>query len=151
MGKKDIFISHRGNLWGPDLGRENKKNSIIECINFGYDVEIDVWSIKNKLYLGHDTAQEKIDLNFLKKHHKKLWVHCKNLEALHLLSGEKINYFWHQNDDYTLTSKNYIWTYPNKKITPKCVIVCQTLKETKKYSKQKPFKICTDFLIENQD
>ena len=25
-----------------------------------------------------------------------------------------INCFWHQNDDITLTSKGYIWTYPGK-------------------------------------
>ena len=25
------------------------------------------------------------------------------------------NYFWHQNDKFTLTSKGYIWTFPGNK------------------------------------
>ena len=33
------------------------------------------------------------------------------------------NYFWHQNDDYTLTSKNYIWSYPGKSYTKNAIIV----------------------------
>ena len=33
------------------------------------------------------------------------------------------NYFWHQEDDYTLTSKNFIWAYPRKLYTPNTVIV----------------------------
>jgi hypothetical protein len=33
------------------------------------------------------------------------------------------NYFWHQEDDYTLTSKNFIWTYPGKEYKSKSVIV----------------------------
>jgi hypothetical protein len=31
--------------------------------------------------------------------------------------------FWHQNDDFTLTSKNYIWTYPGQPYTASSVIV----------------------------
>ena len=33
------------------------------------------------------------------------------------------NYFWHQDDDYTLTSKKYIWAYPGKSYTHNTVIV----------------------------
>lgn len=39
----------------------------------------------------------------------------KKLEALEKMSqNKKIHCFWHQEDDFQLTSKNYIWTYPNK-------------------------------------
>ena len=35
----------------------------------------------------------------------------------------ELHYFWHQEDNFTLTSKNYIWTYPGKTYTPKSIIV----------------------------
>ena len=34
-----------------------------------------------------------------------------------------VHCFWHQEDDVTLTSKGYLWTYPNKQLTPKSIAV----------------------------
>lgn len=143
---KKRLICHRANICGADKARENKIDAIKECIKLGYDVEIDITFYKNKFYLGHDERQEVVDIKFLKKWKNRLWIHCKDLASLHNMTKNKLNYFWHQNDDYTLTSKNIIWTYPNKKVTDKCVIVCQNLKETKKYIKSNAFKICTDYV-----
>ena len=50
---------------------------------------------------------------------ENLWIHCKNNRALYQLSKHttpKLNYFWHQKDDFTLTSRNNVWCYPNKEI-----------------------------------
>ena len=33
------------------------------------------------------------------------------------------NYFWHQEDDFTLTSKQFIWSYPGKPYTSRSIIV----------------------------
>jgi hypothetical protein len=146
MKNKSKFICHRANLWGPDKNRENKTNAILDCIKLGYDVEIDILFHRNKIYLGHDKKEEIIDINFLLQNRNKLWIHCKDLKTLDILQDTDLNYFWHQTDDYTLTSKKIIWAYPNKKITENCVIVCQTLQETKNYMKLNPFKICTDWV-----
>ena len=27
---------------------------------------------------------------------------------------KRVHCFWHENDDYALTSKNWIWAYPGK-------------------------------------
>jgi hypothetical protein len=51
-----IIISHRGNLYGPDKENENKPDQIQKVLNLGYYVEIDVWFIDEKLYLGHDNS-----------------------------------------------------------------------------------------------
>jgi hypothetical protein len=111
-----IIISHRGNLTGSDPDTENKPEQILYCIEKGYDVEIDLWCINNEYFLGHDSPTYKVDLiDFIHKNRFKLWVHCKNIEAFGNLadSGLSINYFWHQEDRYTLTSWDYIWSYPN--------------------------------------
>ncbi len=106
------LISHRGNILGKQPGLENMPEYVLDTLKKGYDVEIDVW-YNNGFWLGHDEPTFPIGVSFLKN--KKLWCHAKNLEALSMMRKENdIHYFWHQNDDYTITSQKYIWTYPNK-------------------------------------
>ena len=38
-----IFISHRGNLEGPNPERENNPDYISEALERVYSVEVDVW------------------------------------------------------------------------------------------------------------
>jgi hypothetical protein len=111
-----ILISHRGNLVGPNPKIENTPEYIKKAISLGYDVEIDVWIIKNKIYLGHDDPQYFINKTWLDFYKKFLWLHCKNIEAINYFSNNKksFNYFWHEKDTITLTSKKYIWAYPGK-------------------------------------
>lgn len=110
------IISHRGNLNGPNPFLENTPEQIDLCISKGYDVEIDVWCVNEDFYLGHDKPTYKIPITFLLNRKKSLWVHCKNLECLSILSNFGLNYFWHQTDDFTVTSQEFIWTYPNKRV-----------------------------------
>ena len=106
------LIAHRGNINGPNQEMENNPDYILNTLRFGYDCEIDVHLINNELYLGHDLPQYKINIDFLLKNQDKLWIHCKNMEALVLLNEYKeLNIFWHESDKYTLTSKKYIWSY----------------------------------------
>jgi len=50
------LISHRGNINGKNLERENSFPYIQEALQLGYEVEIDIWVINNEVYLGHDTT-----------------------------------------------------------------------------------------------
>lgn len=111
-----ILISHRGNINGPIPETENKPEYIGDTIRLGYDVEIDFWVIGDKLYLGHDEPQYLISDSWLTQFLYRIWVHCKNPEALIYLQENypQINYFWHQEDTLTLTSKKHIWVYPGK-------------------------------------
>tara|TARA_B100001758_G_C18374320_1_gene593324 strand:- start:1168 stop:1629 length:462 start_codon:yes stop_codon:yes gene_type:complete len=118
------FISHRGNLNGEEPEYENTTDYINNALSKGFECEIDVWFVKNEFYLGHDTPEEKIDIEFILNNEKNLWIHCKNLECLEKFNDIKTpNYFWHENDKYTLTSKNYIWTYPNEETDRNSIIV----------------------------
>ena len=114
-----ILISHRGNLIGKNESLENNPNYIDVAISKGYDVEIDVWFKDDTLWLGHDKPQYTVTIDFFKERISKLWIHCKNIDAVQFFMGCKdigshYHYFWHQNDDITLTSFNYIWAYPGK-------------------------------------
>ena len=110
-----IFISHRGNLYGPNPAVENNPIYIQSVLDAGFHVEIDVWEKGGDLWLGHDEPQYEIPDNFLSINSHRLWIHAKNVEALRKLSYQtNLVYFWHQEDDVTLTSNRRIWTYPGK-------------------------------------
>ena len=105
-----IYIAHRGNINGKQPGLENMPEYIDSAIKLGYDVEVDVW-YKDGFWLGHDNPKYKIEADYLANN--KLWCHAKNGDALHQMRLRKdIHSFWHEDDDYTLTSQGFIWTYP---------------------------------------
>ena len=108
-----ILISHRGNVYGRNPSRENQPSYIDFAIDLGYNVEVDVWYKEEAFWLGHDQPDYLVDEKYLEN--EKLWCHAKNLLALEqMLANKKIHCFWHQEDDVQLTSRGYIWTYPNK-------------------------------------
>ena len=109
-----ILISHRGNVDGKKPHLENQPEYIDEAISLGYDVEIDLWFIDGRVYLGHDEPQYEIDDVWLGNRADKLWVHCKNVESLNWIRSTILHYFWHEEDTLTLTSENYMWVYPGK-------------------------------------
>ena len=136
-----ILISHRGNIQGKSPGLENMPEYINDTLNKGYHVEIDVW-YKNGFYLGHDNPQYNVKPNFLAQ--DKIWCHAKNIEAIIEMSKyPKIHYFWHQEDDITLTSKGYIWAYPGKQPIKDSIAVMPELYND---SLDKCIGICSDYI-----
>lgn len=114
-----ILISHRGNIDGKIEENENRPSYIDFAIKSGYNVEVDVWFVDGKWWLGHDEPQYQTTTNWLEERQDKLWIHCKNVDAvIELDSNNKhyngFNYFWHENDTITLTSFSFIWAYPGK-------------------------------------
>ena len=134
-------ISHRGNLVGSS-DYENDPNQIKAVLNMGYDCEVDLWVKNSKYYLGHDEPTHEVKRSFLQQ--RGLWIHCKNLQALEQVPS-KTNYFWHQNDNFTLTSREYIWTFPEKNVGKKSVIVDNSPDwREKKYN---CFAVCSDYIL----
>ena len=143
MGLKRLnLISHRGNLDGPKPTLENHPDYIGKALRLGYDVEVDVWLKSGELFLGHDAPQYLIKPSFLKN--DKLWCHAKNLSALEYMLENNIHCFWHESDDFTLTSRGYVWTFPNKPACSKSVLV--TLRRKK--IKTDCHGICTDYILD---
>ena len=137
-----LIISHRGNTKGPNAELENNPNHIKSILSY-YDCEIDVWRVDGNLFLGHDKPQYPVDISFF--NHLGLWCHAKNLDALSYLTGLGITTFYHNTDDFTLTSNRYIWTYPDKPVVEKSIIVDVTREwRTKNYH---CFGVCVDYVL----
>ena len=136
------YISHRGNVDGKIPNSENSPEYISLALSKGYEVEIDVWFVDGSIYLGHDEPYYFIEESFLEN--SKLWCHAKNEEAFfRMLQNQAIHCFWHQDDDYTLTSKGIPWVYPGKKVFENSIWVLPE-KTTYKYIKLNCLGICSD-------
>ena len=120
----EVFkIAHRGNRKGKRAERENDPVYLLEALEEGYLCEVDVWYVDNKIFLGHDAPTYERSIDFLKN--DKLFCHAKNIEALHrMLEEPDIHCFWHENDLVTLTSKGYVWKYPEVYFQGKLWGVC---------------------------
>ena len=137
------LISHRGNINGPDEVNQNEPLHIEKIINSGVNCEVDVWKVFDCFFLGHDFPKYKVRKSFLKK--KGLWCHAKNLDALQSMLEIGVHCFWHQNDNYTLTSEGYIWTFPNKMTSEKSIIVHKDANwRSEDYQ---CFGVCSDYIL----
>jgi hypothetical protein len=116
------YIAHRGNVNGPSA-MENHPDHIKEALNAGFDVEVDVWVVDGEVFFGHDKPLYPADIVSL---NERYWLHCKNIDALRFFGGiemNKANAFWHENDDYTLTNKKFVWTNIDKHLTERSIMV----------------------------
>lgn len=145
------LICHRANLYGKTI-LENHPDKIYNCLRLGFDIEIDIRKIGDKLFLGHDNPQYEISLEFLEKYRERIWIHCKDYSSLEYMNNlenrDNFNYFYHTDEDYILTSKNNIWCYPGKKLLKNSVCVMPELDNSINKNELKTdnniYKICTD-------
>lgn len=146
-----ILISHRGNTTGPFPNLENHPEYIMNALKKGYDVEIDIWNTVDGWFLGHDEPKYRIDYwEFTQSvNNDKIWYHAKNMKALEKLTYDfrPLQYFWHEDDRFTLTSKNVIWSFPGEPLSEKSVCV---LPEIFGLTKEDTFwychGICSDYI-----
>ncbi|CAG9462316.1 unnamed protein product [Pedinophyceae sp. YPF-701] len=138
------YIAHRGNVNGKDVPSENDPAYIMKALNAGFDVEVDVWydPAQKKWMLGHDEPEYEVPFDFLLN--KRFWLHCKNAEALRVLAGDpRVTCFFHDVDEFTLTSKGHVWIYPDKPLLgPNSIAVM--FSEPSKLLGQPLLGICAD-------
>lgn len=139
-----VLISHRGNLFGRIESKENTPAYIDAAISSGFDVEIDLWFSSGTFYLGHDSPENGIDISWIELRKEKLWVHAKNLSALEELNGSDLNFFFHQDDLATITSKGFIWVYPGKQPINNSIAVLPELYDDEI---SQCYGVCSDYIL----
>lgn len=138
------IIAHRGNIDGSKLDKENAPLYVDIALISGFDAEVDIWLINDELYLGHDKPKYLINLDWLIQRSDKLWIHCKNTNAVVYFNeiDKNFNYFYHENDLMTLTSKSNMWVFPGNQ--PICGSIA-VLPEINEDDISQCFGICTDY------
>lgn len=158
------IISHRGNLNGPNPETENTVEAITKALDKGFDVEIDVWYLGDKFWLGHDCPQRSFTLDMLDGWSKKgsVYVHCKNLWAMQYYMEDygfkfrPVFPFMHDYDQAVLLHNGYIWVHPNalgsvdNRMLKRCIAVSPDAKTIKyqidiDFSLEKWYGVCTDY------
>lgn len=142
-----ILIAHRGNTNGPRPELENHPDYIDAAIAMGYKVEIDLRFLDGKWFLGHDKGQYEVSLKWLEVRKHDLYIHCKNMNALVRLQKSRFHTFWHENDDFTLTSAGVIWAYPGQEIDS-CKTAIAVMPETANTNLKNYTGICSDYVSE---
>jgi hypothetical protein len=140
-----IKIAHRGNVMGPIPLLENRPDYLLDAIAQGFDVEVDVWWDEDLMYFGHDGPEYFVSSEDFHAIKDRAWFHCKNFNAFHhfVEFQPELKFFWHQSDDFTLTSNGYIWTYPGKATGRNSIKV--DLKLDNHEPMYTPAGICTDY------
>jgi hypothetical protein len=156
-----IIIAHRGILNG-NSEQENHPGTIAYILEkTEFHCEIDLWFYLGEYYLGHNEPKYEINFSFMEyllSFSDRVWLHVKNCDVFPSLLDYKMvdgkealfNYFWHESDDYTLTSHGYLWCYPGQPPThPKSIIVMPEDHGVSGFSRNlaldKCVGVCTDF------
>jgi hypothetical protein len=143
-----ILIAHRGNVNGIVKEKENHPDYLKKALALGYGIETDVWLVNGGFFLGHDGPQHEITEGFFGEiDRSKAWYHAKNAAALEYLTGRKdVTCFWHQDDEFTLTSDGHIWVHANTKELPQnSICVLPEIRESNENLKN-CYAICSDFI-----
>lgn len=118
MGIRRVkFIAHRGKWLGNHhTFPENSPELIDNAIAMNFDVEVDVWHLDGRLWLGHNGPENPITYKWLCTRYKYLWVHAKNQYAFQYLYEQwmRLNVFFHETDGMVLTTRGAIWHYPTE-------------------------------------
>lgn len=143
------IISHRGNISGPVDAKENRPSYIDCAISLGFEVEVDIRFINGQFYLGHDTPDYIVSEKWIQLRRELLWFHCKNLDAALKLRAisDKIKYFCHTGDPYTLTSNGYVWVHDIKSsLNNYCIIPLLDTVSIIEYDNKIAYAVCTDYV-----
>lgn len=142
------IIAHRGLLEGPNKELENRPDQLLKALQYGFDIEVDVWYNDDGLFLGHDEPQYPIDGHIRSfVFGRRAWVHAKNIETMvHLMNNFKSsNVFYHTDENVVLTSKGYMWAHPIYRIEHAVCVLPELYPDMP--IPGNAFGICTDYAL----
>jgi len=111
------LIAHRGNIFGPQPEIENSPEYIDEAIRQLYKAEIDLWSVRGELFLGHDSPIYLIDFDYLFDRRDFIYVHLKGrFEEGNACLINDLNWFKHHDERFVFTNFGDKWYFPSAEI-----------------------------------
>jgi hypothetical protein len=142
------LIAHRGNLNGPIPERENHPDYLVEALNCGVEVEVDVWVTDGKIFFGEHEVGE----TFVYLISKDAWFNCKNPEAVEYFKtrndGENYKYFYETDGGKIVSSTGHEWVEAPLDLEEEqsSEVIVLDLSEGHDYKYGEVFAVCTDFV-----
>jgi len=142
------YISHRGNLKNINPSLENSPSYIDLAIKEGFDVEIDIRMFNGEIFLGHDTPDYSITVDWLIHRKENLWIHTKDIQSLVLLNEYDLNLFFHEKERHTIIhNTKFIWTHDIDESTDKSIIPLLKISDLESFEKFKHVAgVCSDYI-----
>ena len=113
------ILAHRANFDGPGSG-ENSREALDVCLEFGYEVELDVRAHADALWAGHDEPLWRCDPLHLRS--IPILAHAKDIEAASALAAVGVPFFCLDGDPFGLCSTGEIWTNYGSPAVPSSII-----------------------------
>ena len=147
------FISHRGNLSGRNTSLENTPSYVDQAMNSGFYVEVDLWFSDGEYFLGHDAPEHKISAGWLNSRKEHLYVHAKTIKTIERLVTSRfdVTYFFHADDECTLTSSGELWVHPNSAPVTGSIFVMPEIRGVSIEEMKNCSGLCTDYVIQYYD
>lgn len=124
------YIAHRGNIDGRNAGKENSPDYILQALNRGFDVEVDVWLYQETTkeepayYFGHDQPEYRVQIPAVFLENPLVWFHAKTIQTFYALMRNSVTAFYIDGDHAcALTTRGHIWTTPGNVLTPRSIAV----------------------------
>lgn len=107
-----LFISNRGNLFGPQPEVENSPLAITLALKAGFHVKVDVhWDVEQaQWWLGRNEQHYDVDEMLLLD--PRIWCRACDVEALSNLLEIGAHCFAHAVDPWVITSHGFVWYHP---------------------------------------
>lgn len=145
------YISHRGNLNGPNTARQNSPDYIDEAVAAGYEVEVDLRMVGVQFWLGHDYPQHLVNESWLAERRRKLLLHLKDVHVLNwFLKNPHADwhYFCHSRDPFTLTSQGHVWLHDlSLPATLNTIVPLISKPLVQFYANRDVYAVCSDYVI----
>lgn len=140
-----VFISHRGNLAGPNPARENAPDYIQEAIDAGHQVEVDLRKVGDQFFLGHDYPQYPVSWTWIDNRYEHLLLHLKDFEAAKSATANWVM-FCHSGDAYTRVSNGLLWLHDLSLVpNDETIVPLMTVELIKAYRHRDIYAICSDY------
>lgn len=139
------LIAHRGNLFGPNLLRENQPEYLLSALKQGYSVETDVWYWDGSLQLGHDWPTHPFNIEDFDP--LRTYWHCKTISTLQYLRQNypHLQFFYQEKDAASYISNGNYWLSERCRRPDHYYRIIRTVLGFTPGSVRETDQICTDY------
>jgi hypothetical protein len=149
-----FYISYQGIFDGSNYEDANTPKQIGKALSAGFSVNIDVWRIDNKLFVGNNQPTIEVTERYIQGN--RFWINAKNADMQDWIETQSSrlypNYFWFQSPTpppaYTTASNGKLITPGTVPINSNSVMYLPEIDDRSLFTmvKVRAYAICSTYL-----